>query len=133
MLISLLLSAGSSVIVIVGVVIWLVSVILKTKKNAKTFTRVQPQNVDMSQDAEEAFVAPDVQQQSFIKAKKQKHKRDNNMSTPSEEGVRSTCGNDNADPIIASEIDMPSSEYSLENPDDAKRAIIYSEIFKPKF
>lgn len=123
MLTSLLLSAGSSVIIILCVVIWMVSVVLKIKKKIKSLTYEQPQKVDISEDAEEACVAEHQQQ----------HKHDNSMSTPSEGGVRATCGNDNIKPMAANEVDMPKPEYSLDNPEDARRAIIYSEIFKPKF
>lgn len=36
-------------------------------------------------------------------------------------------------PIIAIDDDIQESEYSLKNLDDAKRAVVYSEILKPKF
>lgn len=132
-MLTVILSAGSSIIVVVAVVIWFASMILKTSKKAKTFIHTSPFEAEqeVAESAEETptdEVEPSPQERNL-----QHRQRRNKMNASADGGCSVDIADEEMKRMSVLDDKSPKSEYSLENPDEAKRAIIYSEILKPKF
>lgn len=132
---TVILSAGSSVIVVIAVAVWLVSMILKTKKKAKTFIHTSSFEAEPEvADPAEEIPTDGVELSQQERNRRHRQQRDRAEMNASAEGGRSVdVADDEMKRMGALDDKSQESEYSLENPDDAKRAIIYSEILKPKF
>lgn len=134
-MLTVILSAGSSIVVVVAVVIWFASMILKTSKKAKTFIHTSSFEAEPEvADPAEEIPTDGVELSQQERNRRHRQQRDRAEMNASAEGGRSVdVANDEMKRMGALDDKSQESEYSLENPDEAKRAIIYSEILKPKF